>query len=250
MSDVEAINLKAYFNKGGEELDFTGKRCVLAVSVGQEYHEEQKLSSTVHLINKSGFSEVKVVVADTLQRHNKHGKAPGLALSAAIRDGDAWIKRNRKYLDGLEAKVTISRWNEELASDRYAALRQQVNEVYAEPNSPLRNAIDTTIGVFIERLLLRDPAADTQQAAAQCREYILEEIPIILPLWAEQGYDFIIYPQQMTHAMATARALLIEPVAPERVHWLPLKFKKRGIPIPFSLPGVVHPAWSHTAVAV
>ncbi|WP_256589352.1 hypothetical protein [Pseudomonas sp. GV071] len=50
--------------------------------------------------------------------------------------------------------------------------------------------------------------------------------------------------------MATARALLIEPVAPERVHWLPLKFKKRGIPIPFSLPGVVHPAWSHTAVAV
>lgn len=46
MSNVEAINLKAYFNKGGEELDFTGKRCVLAVSVGQEYHEEQKLSST------------------------------------------------------------------------------------------------------------------------------------------------------------------------------------------------------------
>lgn len=77
MSDVEAINLKAYFNKGGEELDFTGKRCVLAVSVGQEYHEEQKLSSTVHLINKSGFSRVKVVVADTLQRHNKHGKSPG-----------------------------------------------------------------------------------------------------------------------------------------------------------------------------
>ncbi|MCE1114381.1 MULTISPECIES: tRNA-dependent cyclodipeptide synthase [Pseudomonas] len=249
MSNVEAINLKAYFNKGGEELDFTGKRCVLAISVGQEYHEEQKLSSTVHLINKSGFSQVKVVVADTLQRHNKHGKSPGEALSASIRDGDAWLARNRKYLAGLEAPVSISRWNQELASDRYADLRQQVNALYRD-SEDLRGAIESTIGVFIERLRLRDPEADLERAAAQCREYILEEVPIILPQWAQEGYDYVIYPQQMTHAMAEARRLLIEPHAPERVHWLPLKFKKRGIPIPFNLPGAAHPAWAGSAIAI
>jgi len=247
MSNVQEINLKAYFNKGGEEHEFEGKRVVLAVSVGQEYHEDQKLRSTIHLINQSGFSHVKVVVADTLQRHNKHGKSPGEALSASIREGDAWLARNQRILDGLRVPYQITRWNQELASDHYAELRQQLNLVYHERHE-LREAIESTIAVFTDRLRLRDEHADIERAAAQCREYILEEIPIILPLWAAEGYDYVLYPQQMTAAMATSRDLLIEPHSPDRVRWLPLKFKKRGIPI--TLPGVIHPNWSSGAIAI
>ena len=50
--------------------------------------------------------------------------------------------------------------------------------------------------------------------------------------------------------MATSRELLIEPHSPDRVRWLPLKFKKRGIPIPFTLPGAIHPNWTSGAIAI
>ena len=227
MSDVEAINLKAYFNKGGEELDFTGKRCVLAVSVARSTTRSR--SSAPAPDQQVRLQPGESGVADTLQRHNKHGKSR--ARRSPPRSATATPGWRATARAGLEAPVTISRWNQELASDRYAELRQQVDQLYRE-SEDLRGAIEATIGVFIERLRLRDPDADVERAAAQCREYILEEVPIILPLWAEEGYDYVIYPQQMTNAMATARRLLIEPHAPDRVHWLPLKFKKRGIPIP------------------
>jgi hypothetical protein len=41
----------------------------------------------------------------------------------------------------------------------------------------------------------------------------------------------------MTDAMAASRTHFVEPSMPDRVRWLPLKFKKRGQPIPFAAAG-------------
>lgn len=241
MTVISEINLKAYFNKGGEEHDFHGKRCVLAISVGQDYHEDQRLYSAIHLLNESGFSHCKVVVADTLQRHNVDASSTAEALALSQQAGHKWLERNAAAIAGLKMDVQITRWIEELSDPKYSEWRRKVEHKLHESEG-FRGAIDSTIDVFIERLKLRDPDADIEAAAAKCREYIIEEIPIIMPLWAEQGYDYVIYPQKMTDAMAASRSHFVEPFLPERVRWLPLKFKKRGQPIPFG-GGTLNPAF-------
>ena len=232
MTTIYEINLKAYFNKGGEEHDFTGKRCVLAISVGQDYHEDQHFYSAIHLLNESGFSHCKVVVADTLQRHNINANNTAEALTRSIQAGEAWIKRNQPALSALKMNVEIKRWTDELSSESYSEWRKKIEHTF-EQSADFRSAVESTINVFIDRLKLRNPDADFEAAAANCREYIFEEIPVIMPLWAEQGYDYIIYPQKMTDAMAASRVHFVEPFLPDRARWLPIKFKKRGNPIPF-----------------
>lgn len=232
MTLISEINLKAYFNKGGEEHHFTGKRCVLAISVGQDYHEDQRLYSAIHLLNESGFSHCKVVVADTLQRHNVDAQSTAEALALSQQEGQKWLERNAAALAALKMDVQITRWIDELSDPKYSEWRRKVENTLND-SSQLQGAINNTIEVFIERLKLRNPDADIEAAAAKYREYIIEEIPIIMPLWAEQGYDYVIYPQKMTDAMAASRDHFVEPFMPDRVRWLPLKFKKRGQPIPF-----------------
>ncbi len=236
MSAIQLINLKAYFNKGGEEHDFAGKTCVLAISVGQDYHEDQYLYSAIHLLNESGFAHCKVVVADTLQRHNVDAASTAEALALSISAGQKWLQRNAPALSALTMDVTITRWIDELSDPKYSEWRRKIEQHFDESEG-FRTAVQSTIQVFIDRLKIRDPFADTDLAAKKCLEYIIEEIPIIMPLWAEQGYDYVIYPQKMTDAMAASRHFFVEPSLPDRVRWLPLKFKKRGQPIPFNAAG-------------
>ncbi|MEU8958875.1 tRNA-dependent cyclodipeptide synthase [Streptomyces sp. NPDC048518] len=218
---------KASFGKAGQELEFSGKKAVLLVSVGQRYHEGDKLSATVDLINRSDIGHVTVAVADTLQRTNFLDMPEDIAYAHSLRLGNEWLERNAEILGRLEPAVEILRWDAALADDDYAGLRKRVGDEYAT-NEEYRGAVDATIGVFLDRLSARDEHADLAQAFTNCLTYLLEECPAIMPLWAAQGHDFVIYPQPMTSAMASTREIFVQPEFPDKCQWLSLKFKKRA----------------------
>lgn len=221
---------KASFGKIAEQLNFAGTKAILLVSVGQRYHEGDKLAATVDLINRSGISHVTVAVADTLQRTNFPDLSEEAAYDHALEQGDEWLSRNGEILGRLQPGHDILRWDEVLADGDYRGLRKLVEDEY-HTNDEYRQAVDATIGKFLERLSARDGSAELEKAFKNCLSYLIEECPIIMPLWASQGYDFVIYPQPMTSAMAKTREIFVHPEHPDKCVWLSLKFKKRSLPL-------------------
>ncbi len=216
---VGSASHKAAFDLKGAHYEYEGRSTILLVSVGADYHEGEKFGATVDLLNRSGFSRVTVAVADTLQRHNLD-VPPGEAYRLSRRRGDQWIARNRPLLDLLTADVDILRWDTALSDPAYPHALDDVRTAY-ETNADYAAAIDSTIDRFVSRR--GDDVPDVDRIRNGCRTYLLEEVPIIQPLWADQGYDFVVYPQQISTAMQATRDLFVG----EGAAWLPLRFKKR-----------------------
>ncbi|RJO70680.1 tRNA-dependent cyclodipeptide synthase [Nocardia panacis] len=213
---------KAAFDLKGQRYDYTGATAILLTSVGADYHEGEKLGATIDLINRSGFGRVTVAVADTLQRHNLD-LPPAQAYSLSRRRGDQWIARNQPLLDLIESDVDILRWDEALSDARYPRLLKRIRLAY-DTDAGYRTAIDATIDRFIDRRGGDEAIDDPARARHGCLTYLLEECPIIQPLWAAAGYDHVIYPQHISAAMQATRDRF---VPDQRVTWLPLRFKKR-----------------------
>ncbi|MFI2074869.1 tRNA-dependent cyclodipeptide synthase [Streptomyces triculaminicus] len=218
---------KANFGQEAKKLTLAGTRAILLVSVGQRYHEGDKLRATVELVNRSGFKQLTIAVADTLQRTNYLHLSPEEAYERALREGDEWLERNEKVLGQLSVSNEVLRWDETLQDPEYGAFRERVERAYAE-DPGYRAAVDATIGKFIDRLTARDPEADTELAFRNCLSYLIEECPIIMPMWAHQGYDYVIYPQPMTAAMAETQRQFVTGEYPGKGGWLSLRFKKRA----------------------
>ncbi|MFI0228072.1 tRNA-dependent cyclodipeptide synthase [Streptomyces sp. NPDC017086] len=222
---------KASFGQAGKEIDLAGRRTILLISVGQRYHEGDKLRATVELLNRSGFRHVTIAVADTLQRTNYLELDPGAARRRALREGDEWLERNGKVLGRLSVPNDVLRWDEALQDPDYPRFLQQVKNAYRD-DSHYRAAVDATIRRFIERMVARDPDVDTDEAFKACLAYLVEECPIIQPMWAYQGYDHVVYPQPMTEAMSETHRLFVAREYPGKGGWLSLKFKKRAAASP------------------
>ncbi|MEX2939924.1 hypothetical protein [Serratia fonticola] len=220
---------KASFNHNQTATILFGKSAILLVSVGQKYHEGDKLAATVELINASQFKFCTIAVADTLQRHNDLMTTPERARTATYTAGSDWLKRNAEILNGLTVPFTVYRWDEALSDPLTAGLHDVISDAYGT-NPTYRDAINATISTFVERIIKRDRQADTALAFKSCLNYLLEECPIIMPLWAAQGCDFIIYPQPMTSAMHATHLYFVADQYPEKSQWLSLKFKKRALP--------------------
>ncbi|PQQ23292.1 hypothetical protein [Photorhabdus hindustanensis] len=220
---------KAAFNFDKEKTALSGSKVILLISVGQKYHEGDKLAATIDLINKSGFSSCTIAVADTLQRHNYLGMSYEAAYRFTYELGTSWIARNSEVLAALSIPNNILRWDEALNDISYLAFREDIEGLYV--NDPAyKEAINETIGIFIDRMVKRDPSIDTVQAFIRCLNYLMEECPIIMPIWAAKGYDFVIYPQPMTAAMDATRERFVVEKYPGKERWLSLRFKKRSIP--------------------
>ncbi|WP_455409949.1 tRNA-dependent cyclodipeptide synthase [Streptomyces hiroshimensis] len=222
---------KASFGEKAKSLPLAGKRAVLLVSVGQRYHEGDKLRATVELVQRGGFQQVTIAVADTLQRTNYLGISRQDAYDRALKAGDEWLQRNEKTLARLAAISDVLRWDEALRDPVYPQFRRRVEDAY-EHDLRYRQALLRTVGKFLDRLTARDPEADIAVASRNCLGYLIEECPVIMPTWAHRGYDYVIYPQPMTVAMAETRRLFVEDAYPGKAEWLPLKFKKRAMTAP------------------
>ncbi|GAB18148.1 hypothetical protein GOEFS_047_00070 [Gordonia effusa NBRC 100432] len=216
---VGSVSHKAAFDLKGLQYDYAGRSTILLVSVGADYHEGEKLGATVDLLNRSGFARVTVAVADTLQRHNVDA-SPAQAYHQTRRRGDQWLARNQPLLDLLTADVDVLRWDDALSDPNYPRALDEVRSVY-QTNRDYAVAIESTIDRFVARR--GEGLPDEDRIRNGCRTYLLEEVPIIQPLWARQGYDFVVYPQQISTAMQATRDLFVT----DGAAWLPLRFKKR-----------------------
>lgn len=206
---------------------FPQSHAMLLVSVGQPYHENEKLLATIKLVNRS-FSKCTVVVADTLQRYNLLPEVTSAeeAYKLSKNHGDAWLKRNQFSLSQLTIPHNFIRWDEWLAHPDYKTQSNCIDKLL-ESNPLFKEAIIDSIGEYLERIQKRDKGQiiDCTAIYTNCLEYLKEECAVMC-LWPEAGYHFEVYPRKRNAAMATIYDLLIKPLHPNLLISVNLRFKR------------------------
>ena len=205
-----------------------GKHPILLISVGQSYHEGAKLLATIELLNRSNFKCCTVMVADSLQRYNFLNSLSQVeAYKLAISLGDQWIERNLSMLNQLIIPYEIIRWDCHYQQSLfYQPYKDQLIKDYFT-DSKTKDAIDATINAYLARCANSISNLEYYKFYKSCFDYVLEECPILMPLWAHQGYDFIIYPKKMTRAMYITYEKFVFSHYPNKVIWLPLRFRQK-----------------------
>jgi tRNA-dependent cyclodipeptide synthase len=220
-----SINKKVKVSfRSDSDMALENKRCVLLVSVGQKYHNDEKLEATINLINKSKFSSCLIGLADTLQRHNYPEKDDSEAYEYAHSMGTQWLEKHKNILEKLEPETNVMRWDDALKCDEYKNLKLRLKSEY-DNNESFKNAYHNTINNFLDRFKKRDPNISVKKIFDSCLTYLIEECPIIMPLWASQGYDYVIYPKPMTEAMSMTYQTFVKSQYTGKGNWLSLKFK-------------------------
>jgi tRNA-dependent cyclodipeptide synthase len=201
--------------KGEINKDTKRSACMLPISVGQKYHENDKFIATIELIN-SQFGECTVVVADTLARHTSLKESEN-DTDDTIRQrlrikGDEWIKRNAKALKKLTIPHKIVRWDEYLEHQKYQNKRKRIESLYTD-DQPFKKAVEGAMAGFLRRYkqqhINKKKIFGEEKAFEDSLEYVKEECAVLI-LWPEtENCDYLIYPNKLHEAMYNLRRRFI-----------------------------------------
>jgi tRNA-dependent cyclodipeptide synthase len=221
-------------NSKEDQRQLSGSRCIYHISVGQYYHEGEKLEATFQRISKT-FAHCDIMLCDTLQRHTlafcENIANDEDAYACSLRNGDEWIARNQHYIDQIKIPHTFYRWDTWLHHPDYPKQRAIINQLFEE-DPKFNAAVLITINRFLERCYARNSMqrGDYSFHLAKSLEYLKEESAIILPIWAQRKAEFIIYPQKRSAALEYVYTALVKPHFPQYLRGVALKFTRSPVP--------------------
>lgn len=151
----------------------------LEISVGQAYHEGEKLSAILQWAQEN-FSHVHLILGDTTQRYNlmMNGMDHARALAYAERLGRDWLHRNRNRL-AIIPNIYIHRWDDWRRSQEFISTFMKVKMLY-EKNIDFAAAIKAEISDSFARRMRRNECteADRDRHAILSCQYLLEETAV------------------------------------------------------------------------
>ena len=186
----------------------TGSSCVLPISVGWDYHENDYIRSTIELVNQH-FSFCRVVVCDTLQRHSlkffpQHIHLnPESILKDSIKRGDDWIKRNSIFLNQLSVPHSIKRWDDYTKERAYTTNHKQVEKLLKS-----KFEIMDLFNVQAERIyqnltkkkLIANHLSIKTKFIEESIDYLIEECAVIIG-WQAHQESILLYPKSLGHGI-------------------------------------------------
>ena len=186
----------------------------LLVSVGQPYHEGDKLGATVDWASRH-FKRLHILVADTLQRHNE--------AADWLTRGSAWIERNHLDWATCGREVTVSRWDEWRAKPEFSSV---LEEFRAAAHGLLGAAIEQDAQAFVARRIASGAAASVERS----RHYLLEELSAVT-LHARAYPGARVYPGPELESFRTVASGLAAgaPTGLERQYHTVVAFKRRRL---------------------
>lgn len=149
----------------------------LQISVGQSYHENDKLAATIEWA-KHRYGSVIICVNDTLQRYN-HVYNDGLTLTEANNyaenAGREWIERNIGIIRSLP-NYKIYRWNHWTSKPNFSQEHKLICEKYKR-NPFMKELVHKDIETFWSRRNKNENlTADFSAFQSLSVDYLLEEI--------------------------------------------------------------------------
>lgn len=185
--------------------DSVKPRAAFTISINNLITTGKKFRSIIHKVNKT-FSSCDFMLCDTLNRHNiMMDKAELTQLQASkitYDQGDIWLNENQKYLDELTIDNKLIRWDNWINNPGYNAKLEQIG-IEFELNLSYKEAFYNTAAVYLSR---RNLSGDAH--LRRCIQYLQEECAVML-LWADNGYNFELYPAKRNQAMAKTFEIFI-----------------------------------------
>lgn len=221
------INLRGFLLKCpiSYKEKFQEASVVLLISVGQNYHEGEKLEATINFINER-FKCCKIMVNDTLQRHTLsfvNSVDSKKAYNHSLELGKQWIDRNSKICKTLQIPYEIYQWSDWLNHPKFDLYKSEVDKVHLLDNDFIR-MIHKSSAEFLERCRNKIDC-NYDYAYQKCIEYLKEEIAVMFGIWKEYNYDFILYPGKMIDVLNFYRE---KNVCNEKLKWLHIKFRRNN----------------------
>lgn len=154
----------------------------MEISVGQSYHEGEKLKSAMDWA-RANFKNIYLIVADTSQRFNimfRTGYSETNAEKIAYGAGTQWLERNATCLDG----AMITRWDEWRHKPECIINRATVSRLYSE-DPVFRATITEAMDEFSKRHHIT--GVDMRRYLALTEQYLLEETAVFATAFKELG---------------------------------------------------------------
>ncbi len=187
----------------------------LQISVGQQYHEGEKLKATVEWA-KHRFDKVIICVNDTLQRYNfiyKDNLSEKEAFNISEVAGREWIERNINIIRTLP-KYELYRWEDWRNREDFSAQYQDITELY-HSSIDVRSLIQEDVLQFWKRRQLDGTASNINFDVFKKNsiQYLLEETAAFFLMFKkEQAVD--VYPGSVLLPCVLGQKYLME----ERSH--------------------------------
>lgn len=207
---------------------FPDSHGMLLISVGQLYHENEKMLATFELIGRK-FKHYTIMLADTLQRHNIKASmdiTEEEAYQISKNNGDKWIEKYEVKANKYKNYLGIQRWDTYLNHPSFEIKKQIIEKAIQGDNSKLKTAIQYSVDEYIlrgERANL--PKRQITFLRQNCESYLIEECSIML-LLAEENFNFDIYPTSRNAAMETVYNLFIKSEIRKVLAPVSLRFKR------------------------
>ena len=210
--------------------------CVVLISVGQRVHEGEMFAATIDFVNNYA-AKCTIVVADILQRHNlqvQHQLDSQAALQESAKEGELWCRRNCQIIKELRIPWDLFHWKTWLIQPDYYKFRMQIDFLY-QNNKLFQKEFENTINDFLSRRRKKgEVILDVMAWRDACLEYLKEECTIMMPMWREEGFNYILYPREEPAAIDITRRIFVQPYSPHHLQWLALQFKRYAQSEPYA----------------
>jgi len=211
-----------------ERETFHLSHAMILISVGQSYHENEKMVATLDLIERK-FKKYTFIVADTLQRHNiglRSGLNENESLLLAKKNGEIWIKTYLQDIQNRKGFFEVKRWDDYLKSKEFKDKLNIINKITENEEHSISKGIISSVNEYMRRGS-RENMSSKDRAIQEkaCTTYLKEECAIML-LWVDDGFNFEVYPTARNAAMEATYNTLILPHHKDILAPVNLRFKR------------------------
>lgn len=227
-SSIENLAKATFLHQVEEKHKFHHSHAVLLISVGQPVHEGNKLRAVIELVNKN-FKSCDIAVCDVLQRYSTkiiHGISEEQAYQKCLDEGKQWVARNQDSIQQLQIDHKILHWEEYLSRKDFQMHKEDILSAYNN-NAEFKTAMHHSIDEYVARREKKIESLDKQMAIDSCFQYLAEESAIIMKMWQDLGYNYIIYPGEIPQALKEARAIFIGNVNKDLLKWVTVYIRSR-----------------------
>ncbi|MCK4608240.1 MAG: tRNA-dependent cyclodipeptide synthase [Gammaproteobacteria bacterium] len=226
--------IKAKFYKISQFKEkFQDASCVLPISLGQPYHEAEKMAATIELINKH-FSSCTIIICDSLQRYTAmiySEITESMAHKKLLNSGNEWLTRNKRAIENIQVKYDIKRWDYWYKSKSFLNHLDVIINLYKQ-DQVFQQKTDHCVEKFVNKNLSYYNenifSKNYEKACDLCRQYLYEEAAVLL-MWQEERYNFVAYPGNNNSVIEeTYDKFISQATEDPLLVLLKLKFKKTG----------------------
>jgi hypothetical protein len=177
--------------------------CVLPISVGWYYHEDEYFYPTLDLVNKK-FSRCRIVVCDTLQRYSLQFLEDNTDFEKYARTlGDQWLKRHLHRIEKLNIPYKIERWDDCKQNESYINCKKKIEDEIATNNSFAANFYQTATYIYNNFMLhgrINSLTTKKNRFVASSVAYLIEECAVVLT-WEKEQETVLLYPKDLGKAL-------------------------------------------------